>query len=277
MNTRIAPSSGHLDDEELMRYIDREGAVPERKRWKQHLDSCAVCAREEEVLREKGALVSEWLERADLRSSSPAAALLASSYRPPSFEGVAEPEDPSVWNDRGGRAAARRGIRVAPVWLRLAAGFILLAGPLSAVPPLREWVVDRVALLSSDAPSTAAENQAASGSAQSQAPVIRFIPAPGSFTIVLDVAQAAGTLTLERVEGGEALLARERSDAEALVSASRLQIRNAPESETSYTVALPASVDALEIVVGNHVVSLGSEELESPRTIALDEAGGAPR
>jgi hypothetical protein len=254
MNRETALSGPHLDDGELVRYLDAEGTAEETRRWDDHLGACPRCWGEADTLRNNSRALSRWLAAADFdTTAAPAAA------------GAATPVARS-----GGRGVWHRARRGSAPWLKAAVITLLLAAPLAALPPVREWIAHQVASRRADDPAVILPAQApASGDAQ--AGVIRFVPAPGSFRVVVDEPQAEGLLRVGRTAGPEAVLEIRGAGTrpEPVVSARGIRIANSREVRTSYTLSLPPEVDAVSVDIGGQRVHLDGRNLSQPLTISL--------
>jgi hypothetical protein len=254
MNRQTALSSPHLDDGQLVRYLDSEGSAEETRRWDEHLGACPRCRGEAETLRNNSRALSRWLAAADFDTiAAPATAAAAAPAMRPGRRGV--------WHRaRGGSGP----------WLKAAVITLLLAAPLAALPPMREWIAHQVASLRADDPAVILPAQApASGDAQGG--VIRFVPAHGSFRVVVDEPQREGFLRVGRTAGPEAVLEIRGAGTrpEPVVSARGIRIANSREARTSYTLSLPPEVDAVSVDIGGQRVHLDGRNLSQPLTISL--------
>jgi hypothetical protein len=251
MNRQTALSGPHLDDGELVRYLDAEGTNEETRRWDEHLGACPRCRGEAETLRTNSRALSRWLAAADFDTTAAPAAAAAPAVRP---------------GRRGVRHRARGG---SGPWLKAAVITLLLAAPLAALQPVREWIADQVAALRTDPAGIQPAQAPASGDAQ--AGVIRFVPAPGSFQVIVDVPQEEGFLRVGRTAGPEAVLEIRGAGArpEPVVSARGIRIVNSRAATTSYTLSLPPEVDAVSVDIGGQRVHLDGRNLSQPLTISL--------
>jgi hypothetical protein len=256
MNRQTALSGPHLDDGELVRYLDAEGTAEETRRWDEHLGACPRCWGEAETLRNNSRALSRWLAAADFDTTAAPAAAQAAAVAP-----AVRPGRRGVWHP------ARRGN---VPWLKAAVITLLLAAPLAALPPVREWIADQVAALRADDPAVILPAQAPV-SGDVQAGVIRFVPAPGSFRVVVDEPQAEGFLRVGRTAGPEAVLEIRGAGTrpEPVVSARGIRIANSREATTSYTLSLPPEVDAVSVDIGGQRVHLDGRNLSQPLTISL--------
>lgn len=220
MNTFAAGSTPHLDDAELMQLLDGE-ETEERARCDEHLAACVRCTSELDRLRADAGVVRVWLERAAFEQAAPR-------------HTVSHPR----W------FAARYDA----TWLRAAAAIALLAIPVAAIttiPPLRAWIFGTDDPASGDAAVSA--TQAAPEPLSS---TLRF-PVGAAFTVQIDAAQNAGTLTIAQGSDDVAVLDSDASSgAVPTVSASALRIRNSAASAASYRLQLPATVTNVIVRIG---------------------------
>ncbi|MBW3552742.1 MAG: hypothetical protein KY466_04480 [Gemmatimonadetes bacterium] len=236
----------HLSDADLVRHLDLEGDAAERARREEHVRSCDECAARVRLLGHQSETIASWLERTDQPLPAGSA--------------------PEAW--AAGRAAPARAERartdaVRP-WLRAAAIILLIAAPLAALQPVREWVVERIGLAEeTGAPAiTVAE--------ASDPAVIRFTPAPGVFTV--HVAEPAGgaSLAIGRTGGEEAVL-RGASGGEApVVSDAALRLAGgAAAAGRLYDLRVPAAVEEVRVIVGSRLERIGGAELEAGSRVDL--------
>lgn len=250
----------HMDDAQLIRYLDQEGGSEERRRWDEHLGSCPRCRGEVETLREESATIAAWLRRADFEAFPDGTA--PTRRVPP----VAT------------RQATARRLRGAPggPWLKAAAVVLLVAGPLVAITPTRAWIADQLGLngAGQQAPSARTATAAADGGT-----VVRFVPAPGSFGVAFSAAQERGSLVLGRVAAGADAVFEAAGDPpfpEATVYARSIRIRNDAASTASYTILLPPEVTAVRVTVAGQRIDVGAPELDRSAVVRLDRSGDRP-
>lgn len=229
-------AAAHLSDADLVRHLDREGDADERDRREAHLRDCPPCADRVRRLGEQSGLVGAWLARAD------------HPHRPRSAP------------------APRHRTGMTP-WLRAAAIVLLLAAPLAAVPPVRQWVADRIGLAVDDEPAAATL-----ATAPDPAHVIRFTPAPGTFTVRVDAPAPGATLALGRSEGAEAVLEAAPAEESAagaapVVSDDALRLPATPGRR--WALRLPDAVDDVVVVIGGSAVRVPPAALEAGRTVDL--------
>lgn len=231
----------HLADGDLVRHLDLEGDPAERGRREAHVRSCDECAARVRLLGRQSETVARWLERTD------------GTLRPLSASEV--------------RASARAGHgrreAVRP-WLRAAAIVLLIAGPLAALQPVRDWVVDRIGLAEE---TTGPATTAAEGADPS---VIRFTPAPGIFTVRVTEPAAGATLAIGRADGEEAVLRGGSGGGTPVVSDDALRLAGgASAAGRLYDLRLPASVAEVRVIVGSRVGRIGGRALEGGSRVDL--------
>lgn len=257
----------HLDEGELLRYVDGELGPADTQRWEAHVAACERCDRAVETVMAESRRLSDWLTRADFEAD-----LGPASLRSPLAAATAG-GPATVPGARRGQASTpvavppprRHGARPASTaWLKAAIIVLLVAAPLAAFPGVRGWVVQQVGLADTgEAPAIEATSAAAS-------PVVRFEPAPGTFTVRLQAGIDDGALTLARTAETGAVEAVLRMDgtAEPVVAERVLRIVDA-QPGTRLTLTLPAAVTDVRIFVGTREIRVTGEELETGRTVAL--------
>lgn len=240
----------HLSDGQLVRALDGEGSAAEARAWDDHLARCGRCADAMARLRSESRTVTDWLDRAAFEAMAVAGQDIGPGGRrsPP-----------------GTAAVPGRDRRVAASpWLRAAAILVLLAAPVAAIPAARSWVVATVLGPAGPAGPTAPSTAVAPATAR---PTVRFVPTPGSFVVRCN-AGAAGTLALARTDGAEAELTGVDNRADAMVSASLLQLH---DGAGRYQLRLPAAVTEVEVVIGDRTVRVDATGLD--RGTVVDLAG----
>jgi hypothetical protein len=267
MNPQYPTQGRHLDDADLIRYIDAEGQGDESRQWEEHLVGCGRCRSEAETLRTRSDAVAYWLDAAEFEAGP------GMSAAPPALAGpelAATRPAPTSLQPRGHNSAVGAGVP----WLKAAVITLLLAAPLAAIPPVRAWIADRVAVVLSDEP---AATGAVDGPARAavHTSVIRFVPAPGAFLVTIDAPQAEGWLHLTRAPGSEAILAVRGPSPrpEPVVSASTLRIENSAEMTASYALALPPEVDLVYVDVAGARLQLDAGDLTRSTRIPLRPEG----
>jgi hypothetical protein len=257
MNSQTTFHGPHLDDGELVRYIDAEGTGDETRRWDQHLDACEQCWREAETLRGRSRAISRWLAAADFEATG------TTSLAAGTPTATAAPT-------RGPGARGRPDVTWSSPWLKAAVITLLLAAPLAALPPVRGWVAEQLALVLADGPAVT-HTMDTPAALDVEAGVIRFVPAPGSFRVVIDASQAEGSLRVDRASGPEAVLEVRGTGPrpEPVISARTLRIANTEEATASYVLSLPEGVDGVWVEIGGHQIQLGARDLARSATVPL--------
>lgn len=245
-----AQAASHLEDGDLIRYLDGEGSEAERRAWERHVGGCERCADRAAEADRESLLFSDWLARAAFEDDLPDRA--GSDARDPD---VLTLEPPT-------RTARRSGSGWSP-WLRAAAAVVLIAGPLAAIPPLRDWVVDRVAP-SADETAAPAATGPATAAAQ---PVVRFVPEPGVFTVRVE--GRAGSLSVGRAEGDVAELRLSGAAPDAVVAAASVRLRSL-EPGARHSLLLPEPVTAVRVLVGDRSVMIEGAALDRGEVVRLD-------
>jgi hypothetical protein len=257
MNIQAAFRGPHLDDGELVRYIDTEGTDEEARRWDDHLATCPHCRRETETLRAQSGAVGRWLAMADFGARVTPGASSVATVTP-----IA----------RGRRGGARTAAGTGGPWLKAAAITLLLAAPLAAIPPVRGWIAEQVGLMRADSPAPTAPLTAPAGAG---ATAIRFVPDPGTFTLVMDAAQVEGSLRVGRAPGAEAVLEVRGGGVlpEPTVSARSVRIANTEATTVSYSLSLPAGVDVVRVEIGGRQILLGAADVDRSANLPLRGSG----
>lgn len=265
---RSPGSARHLGDADLMRYIDAEGEADERQIWDRHLDGCATCRDAAGALRADSETVARWLVAADFEG---AATAVAPAIEPARLEPLPATDDDGA-PGRTARVRVWRDAVGASPWLKAAVIVLLLAAPVAAAPAVRDWLAERVGLSRTDAPALTSAVEAHDAAAPA---VIRFVPAPGSFAVVLDAGPAGGTLHVERSTGPEALLEVTGGGPgpTPVVAARSLRITNIAGGAVTYRLALPSQVESVLLDIDGRRVRLDASTLDRATTIPL----GPPR
>lgn len=218
----------HLNDEELVLFLDREGNPLQLKGWENHLEECHPCGERFDQL--KGA--ADW------------------------FASEASRLDAEVVIDELARAralaAARKANRSSALagrhlWGRAAAAAIVVIGLGMTVEPVRAWVMDRTGFGES-APETTTEVVAP----LAESPVVSFAPTAEIFVIELDSFQASGSMQISAVDGVTANAWMVNPDTEIMsVLPAGLLIGNLSSSTAEYRIEMPTGlVRTIELRVG---------------------------
>lgn len=241
----------HLSDGEVVRHLDLEGDPAQRGRREEHVRSCDHCAERVRLLGRQSETVARWLERAD------------GPLRPLSAPEVRAAAGGFAAGASSGRGGPGRREAVRP-WLRAAVIVLLLAAPLAALQPVREWVVERIGLAEETTEPATAAAEAADPS------VIRFTPAPGVFTVRVTEPAAGATLSIGRADGEEAVLRGASRGGAPVVSDDALRLAGgASAAGRLYELRVPASVVEVRVIVGSRVARIGAREMEAGSRVDL--------
>jgi anti-sigma factor RsiW len=241
-----AHAAAHLDDGDLIRYLDGEGSEAERIGWERHVDACEQCARRTAEAEAQSRQFSRWLARAAFEEDLP--------------DRVDRPGDDGVLTlEPASRGARRSGWSP---WLKAAAAIALVAGPLAAIPPLRGWVVDRVAPPAEEAAVTTMD-----ATAPVTHPIVRFVPEPGVFTVRVE--GGGGSLAVGRAAGDTAELSLSGEAPDAVVAATSVRLRSL-EPDTRHTLLLPDYVTGIRVFVGERAMVLEGAALDRGEVIPLN-------
>lgn len=248
-------SERHLDDAELLRYLDEGLAADEAPRWQRHIERCGPCGKAVRSLGDDSRIVTEWLDRAAFEVDEP-------TDRP-----ATDTADDTADRARTGTAGPlglRRRPQFTP-WLRAAAILVLLAAPLAAFPGVRTWVAERVTgpAVESDATGTPGM---APGMAPDESTVVRFVPSPGEFVVRFE-AGTPGTITIARSGDATAALQSTGGEPDVTISPTGLRIRNADPGR--YTLRLPRTTTGAWVMVGERAVAVSDSQIDRRTVVEL--------
>lgn len=262
----------HMTGADLVRFLDGEDPSELHARNEAHLAACDACAGDFATLRDESRRVSDWLRRYDgeiagAGGGGAAAPAAARSTAPTPIR------------------AARPRRSALPPWLKAAAAILLVAVPAVAVPGVREWVVERVGT----GPGEPASGPEAVMATAPEARLVRFVPAPGPFTVRFDAPEVGAALVLGRaseadgtagpasgdgvpgpaaVGSGEAVLELEGA-AEPVVSAGSIRVMNRPDGAGRYVLRLPVATTAVRVMVGGREVTVDGAGLDRGAVVPL--------
>lgn len=230
-----AADSQHLDDDDLLRFIDNDGDDAWRAHQDRHLASCEACAGELEALSADAALFRLRLDEAAFDEA--AAGDVVSIDRAPSRQRAAMPRT---------------------AWLRAAAILLMVAAPVAAFPGLRAWIADSVGGPST--PAADVRTMSAPAAMPDDVALIRFAPAAGLFAVVVDAAQQDGVLRVSQdAVAANAMFETQpvagETPAEPVVAEGSLRLRNDAGATASYTLVLPAGTTRVTVTVGGVMVA----------------------
>lgn len=259
MNERNG-SAAHLADEEMVWLLDREAEVAIRSTWDEHLSGCLACAERLHELEQASGWLHDHLPELDrgVEVDEMSRARALSVARKVAVPAPApRPATGFAW----GRAAA-------------VVGFLVIGG--MTVQPVRAWVFDGVERLvglgETPAPVAIAPAPLRAGA------MVSFQPSARVFSIELDHAQTAGTISITAVDGsGATAQVLDGTDESLSVLPAALLVGNAASSEASYTIELPTQiVRTVQVVVeGRIVLEAGVTGQAEP--VVLDLAASSSR
>jgi hypothetical protein len=230
----------HLEEGDLIRYLDGEMTTEERSHTAAHLLACARCQQEMEAVRGERESFGELV--AGLEVPAMDASRRASSLAAIQRAAAARTTTPAVRDRRRSRYAMLRAAAVASVLVVSAA----------AVSPVRAvvmdiWssITDRVERVARTAPETTpAETMVLSNA------TIGFVPTGDVFLLEVATLQAEGALVLG-VGQGSSVTANAVGDAvDIVVLPSGLRIQNRPDAGANYAVNLPPHLREVRVRVG---------------------------
>lgn len=230
----------HLTLADLVCHMDEEGDELERAGRQQHLDRCAGCAERAQQFQRQEQSVSEWLGTVEI--GSPAAA--------------------------GSRGRYRK--TAAPRWLRAAAVLLLIGAPIAAHPAVREWLAEQVGTRQAAPVPDADPVETPPRGASSASGEIRFVPAPGVFTVQFKDPAAGAELFLARSAGADAVLRNMGADDEPLISENAIRIITAGSAAgRRYELHVPSFIREIRVVSNGRRISVLSEHIRNGRVIDL--------
>ncbi|HEV2130285.1 MAG TPA: hypothetical protein VGR27_04255, partial [Longimicrobiaceae bacterium] len=243
-------------DAELVRLIDGEGEAEERARVLAHTATCAQCAERLEMIRHRGQRLSELLADWDAHT-------------------IPVPDSPLSPGDLESARARRRSPAPAslPVWMRAAAGIVLLLGVGMTVSPLRAWVMEQWAEVAAQLAGREMVEQPERPRVAAPGHLVSFLPEGDEFLLQVDAPQAEGVLELliEAVPRASAEISGGGAEENLLVLPEGLRIRNAAGSQASYRVTLPAELREVRVRIGDSpAVSYDPRTLSLPARRVLD-------
>jgi anti-sigma factor RsiW len=223
MMVDTAARGPHLDDDALLRLIDREGSAAERARLAAHVEVCGDC-------HQRHAALATW--------SRGMSAVLAEA-------------DPPA--HRFALVRQRRARQVPRFWPAAAAAVLLVLGTVALGAPVRTWVVGRWAGLRRllDDPKAVGPVQTPPRAPAAPVGVVSFIPDSDVLLVQVATRQAEGSLVLETSATPTASAAvRGQGEHEAIVVLpSELRIANTAQSRATYRITLPARLKRVVVVI----------------------------
>jgi hypothetical protein len=237
MTETLMNGAAHLEDGELLRYLDGESEHPERGAAQRHLAACGECRARQETFERRARAVS--------------AALAAADVAPPPVRLVEMRRSPLR--------------RLTAAQIKAAAVLVALLGGALTVSPVRAWLVDRWHDVRSaftggdDSAPHPLPDEEAQGSGS-----VAFVPAAGTFTVRLTTRQITGTL--RAVMGADSVASARVVGAaggvDLVVLPDGLAIRNDSNAQASYVLRLPGAITELVVEMGGRAAQrVRSDEL----------------
>jgi len=226
---------GHIDDGELVRYLDNELELDSLGVVRGHLTECGDCQARFEAIRAQAERLQEALAMLDPTPSVASADSDAEASIP------SIPSSPAVdWR-----------------W-RLAAMLVVVVGITLTVTPARAWLLDRLesvkTLIAPAEEAPAASQPETSATASS----VLFEITDTILFVEFAMRPAAGTLSLEPGSSETGVSATMRGGAgsdELIVFGNGVRVVNTTESTADYLVTLPTRVALVEVRIGRAVVA----------------------
>ncbi|MBW3655506.1 MAG: hypothetical protein KY444_05335 [Gemmatimonadetes bacterium] len=246
---QTSAADGHLSDGEIVQLVDGVLAGPGRERADAHLAGCHACGGRLRQVRTRSARLTHLLAEADWPL-------------PP----ARVPDELSV----------RRTRRT--LWLRIAAGVLLLVSAGAVASPLRArmlgWVSDGWAWIAEEEVRPSRTNATTPPAPAASAARVSFVPAGGVLTLEFD--HAGPGRTVELAPSGSASAVVEQvggtSPVELLMipHESRVRVRNGPADASDYRVRVPDGAERVRIRVrGRPTVTLTRAQLADGERVPL--------
>jgi hypothetical protein len=229
MNERTL-NAPHLDDGDLIRYLDHAVEGAERRDAVRHLSGCEACAERLAEFGEQSERAAEYLGALDVNARADeltrARALSAARRARPARRG-------------GGSVRALRAAAVAAV---------VAVGALT-VQPVRAWLVERFAELTGASASVAV--QPIDGNVGWSGGRVAFDPVGDVFVLEIAHAQPLGAVRLEMADSRQATAQIVNGEGETLlVLPSGVRVENTAGSTADYHVTLPSNLRLVQVFAG---------------------------
>lgn len=247
----------HADDGDLVRFLDQQVSMDQRRWLYAHLAECGECARRMETLREQASVLSSLVETLD--SAAPDALTRARALA-------------AVRRAGASRTSSRRWYAAGSV--RAAAMVAVAALATLGVEPVRAWVSERLSeLVGAD---DAVPAVAVRPPVVERGSIVSFEPAGETFVLEIEHAQEMGYVSLELREVTEASaeVVDGRTE-EILALPSGLRVANSSTSRASYRLVLPTDLKLIQVFAGGRPVAIiPVEDVQHPwsRTVSLNPA-----
>jgi hypothetical protein len=237
--THTTPAgNSHLDEGEIMRYIDGEMPVGERSRAATHLLTCAECVAAVDALRTDRQRFAEFL------AESPVPALDSARRA----QSLARIERSTTRTQRtADRSRALGFAKAAAVGAVLVASMLATSPGRAFVSDLWSTVSARVDRLVTNRPEVSSPESVALNNAS-----IGFVPTQEVFRLQVRTPQQQGSLTLSLAAGASvtARAVNTSDPVDIVVLPGGLRIENRPEASANYAVTVPRNLREVRVQVG---------------------------
>lgn len=297
MTLTLGSRPQHLEDVDLVRYMDRQLDRAGNRRVELHLTACAACAARAEDMQARSRQVSAWLGDLDMPAPDDEKRALAMA----AVERARFRSRSAAWMSRPGLAAA------AMVALLLTVTF--------GTPPGRAWVSGAMERLGDVFPGEAQQEQApaqptpaggpaaadntieadaepAGGAAPTVAPnrarrpvlppgmseAVQFNPAGNYVLLKFDSRQRIGSATIwiRDIPSASGQVVAGRQSETLVPTSDGLQVRNARGSRADYTVEVPTRYRFIRVQIGDEpetVIAVSRARRDWLWTVSLTDSG----
>lgn len=299
MTLTLGSRPQHLDDGDLVRYMDRQLDRAGNRRAELHLTACAECASRLQAMQSRSRQVTAWLGDLDVPAPDDEKRALAMA----AVERARFRARSHAWGGRPALAAA------AMVALMLTVAF--------GTPPGRAWVSSAVERLGGVFPGQAEQEQAAAPPVQARAeaappsaagtaeaepsgaaaptvapnrtrrPVlppgmseaVRFNPAGNYVLLKFDSRQRMGSATIwiRDIQNASGQVVAGRQSETLVPTGDGLQVRNARGSRADYTVEVPTRYRFIRVQIGDEpetVIAVSRARRDWLWTVSLTDSDG---
>lgn len=231
----VQSGSPHLDDGDLIRYVDGELTPAESYHVDVHVATCSACARRLDALQQQASRFSELVSRVEI-------APISDIRRARSLAEV-----------QRAASKSRPQFLQRPGWIRAAAAVLVAFSTVAGVSPLRAWVVERWHDLVDQLRVDGTATPLASAEEDRGPSVVSFVPTAETFELRILGTQKTGVVQLRA--GDDALASAQvlgGTGGEGLVILpSGVRVANEARSTASYMITVPASVRVVIVQIGD--------------------------
>jgi anti-sigma factor RsiW len=235
MSHSAPTGEGHLEQGDLVRFLDDEMSQPERAAVAAHLLQCAVCSSSLETMRKDRQLFADMLGQLQLPTLTPARRDLSLS--------------------RVETAARRRSFRRSHSGIAAAAAAVVLLSTF-ALPPVRGFasellarITNRIEALVTNTTVLEPEPIRVAGA------TIGFVPEVESFLLEIRSTQREGTVVLGIGDGASVNARAVGGDGAVDISILRnqgMRIENGPSDTGAYAINLPSTLREVRVRIGDN-------------------------